>query len=356
MSFLSSMTRRVTPPRAVLVADLADALQHPGVRQLGDLLLDLLHRGLVRDLADDDAVASRALLDLGGGAHLDRATAGAERRDEPGAPHDLRAGREVGALDELHQVVRGGVGVVEQVDGRVDHLAEVVRGDVGRHADRDPLAAVDQQVREPTGQDRRLVARPVEVRREVDRLLVDAREHVHGERRQPALGVAIGRRRVRRGPEVPVGVDQRVAQREVLAHADQRVVDGLVAVGVVLAQDVTDHGGALLVVAVGTQPGLVHRPQDPTVHRLEPVTCVGERSRHDDRHRVVQEGLLHLLLDLDRFDRAGAHRHIGEVLARLVLVGCSGSVVAHWSISLISVLGESSGVLTQISGPSCRSA
>ena len=34
-------------------------------------------------------------------------------RHEPGAAHDLGAGREVRALDELHEVVDGGVGVVD---------------------------------------------------------------------------------------------------------------------------------------------------------------------------------------------------------------------------------------------------
>ena len=60
-----------------------------------------------------------------------------------------------GPLHELHEVVGRGLGVVDEVDGGVDDLAEVVRRDVGGHADRDALAAVDEQVREPGRQHRR---------------------------------------------------------------------------------------------------------------------------------------------------------------------------------------------------------
>jgi hypothetical protein len=48
---------------------------------------------------------------------------------------------------------------------------------------------------------------------------------------------------------------------------------------------------------------LVHVPEDPAVHRLEAVAHVGQRTRHDDRHGVVEEGPLHLVFDLDGLDQ-----------------------------------------------------
>ena len=84
---------------------------------------------------------------------------GAVGVDDAGATEDAAARREVGTLDELHQLVGRRLRVVDQVDGGVDHLAEVVRRDVGGHADGDALAAVDQQVGEPRRQHRRLLAR-----------------------------------------------------------------------------------------------------------------------------------------------------------------------------------------------------
>ena len=104
--------------------------------------------------------------------------------------------------------------------------------------------------------------------------------------------------------EVPVAVDERVAQREVLGHAHEGVVDGPLAVGVELAHHVAGDARALHVRAVGAGADVVHAPEDPAVHRLETVTRIGQGPLHDDRHRVVQEGALHLLLDLDRLDRS----------------------------------------------------
>ena len=135
-----------------LVAYVADAFDLAVVHQFGDLLADHLDRRLVRHLSDRDAdVALAALFDLGHGAHLDGAAAGRVGVVDPAAPEDQCARREVGSLHELHEIHDGRVGVVEQVLHRVDDLAEVVRRDVRRHADGDPAAPVDQEVREPRG-------------------------------------------------------------------------------------------------------------------------------------------------------------------------------------------------------------
>ena len=180
------------------VTDLTYALDGSGVGQLGDLLGDALHGGLVGNLGDDDPFAARVLLDLGTCTQFHRTAAGPERRDQARTAHDHPAGREVRTLHELHQLVGGGVGVVEQVDGCVDDLTQVVGGDVGRHADSDSLAAVDQQVREPPWQHRGFVAGGIERRCEVDGLLVDPGQHLHRDVGQSALRVAVGSRWVRR--------------------------------------------------------------------------------------------------------------------------------------------------------------
>ncbi len=121
------------------IAHPADPVEIAGAHQLGDLLLDHLDRGLIRELGDDDPVSGAALLDLGHGAHLDGAATGSVGVQDALAAEDLRARREVRTLDELHELVGRRLGVVQHVNGGVDHLAHVVRRDVGRHADRDAL-------------------------------------------------------------------------------------------------------------------------------------------------------------------------------------------------------------------------
>ena len=174
-----------------IVVDAADALELAAVDQLRDLLLDPLRAALVGQLGHHDVGAGLGLLDLGLGPHPDGTPTGAVGVHDPGAPEDKGAGREVGALHEMHQVVGRGVGVVDQVNGGVDDLAQVVGRDVGGHADGDALAAVDQQVRKTGRQYRRLVFLVGVVAAHIDGVLVDSLEHVHRQRGQPALGVPL---------------------------------------------------------------------------------------------------------------------------------------------------------------------
>ena len=89
-----------------------------------------------------------------------------------------------------------------------------------------PGGAVDEQVRQLGREHRRLHARAVVVLDEVDRVLVDVGQHLGGDGRHARLGVAHGRGGVAvDGAEVALAVDQRVAQREVLGQAHERVVD-----------------------------------------------------------------------------------------------------------------------------------
>ncbi len=65
-------------------------------------------------------------------------------------------------------------------------------------------------------------------------------------RRQPRFGVAHRRGAVAvAAAEVALAVDQRIALREILRHAHQRVVGGLVAVRVEAAEHVADHARTL---------------------------------------------------------------------------------------------------------------
>ena len=155
---------------------------------------------------------------------------------------------------------------------------------------------------------------------------------------QAGLGVALGRGLELGRAVVAVEVDQRVAEAERLGHADQRVVDGLVAVGVVLAHDVAGDAGALHHGAVGAEALVEHVPEDAAVDRLQPVTHVGQGPGGDGGQRVDEVRLLHLRLELDGLDGAefrGAccslinvqEPHVGGVGLDEVLAGLD--VLAH---------------------------
>ena len=150
------------------------------------------------------------------------------------------------------------------------------------------------------GQHRRLHPGPVVVLDEVDRVLVDVGEQLRRDRGHARFGVAHrGGRVAVDGAEVALAVDERVAQREVLRQADERVVERLVAVRVVLAHHLADDRRALAVRRAGREAHLVHRVQDPPMDRLEPVAHVRQRPADDDAHRVVEVRAAELVLDGD---------------------------------------------------------
>jgi hypothetical protein len=102
--------------------------------------------------------------------------------------------------------------------------------------------------------------------------------------------------------EIALPVDQRIAHREILAEADQRVVDRLVAVRVELTHHVTDDAGAFLVGVLRIELEQAHRVQDAAMHRLQAVARIGQRAMHDGRQRIGQIALLERGLQVDRFD------------------------------------------------------
>ena len=268
------------------------------------------------------------------GPHDDAAATARVGAQHPRSAHDDAAGREVGALDDLAQLGDGRRRVVQDgADGRRD-FAQVVGRQARRHADRDAVRAVAQQVRKARGQDGRLHEPLVVVGLVVDRLLVEIRHHLDGRTVHARLGVTHGRGRVAVDrAEVPLSVDQRVAQREALRHAHQRGIDDRFAVRVVLTRGVACDVGALTVLRRGPQLEVVHRDQDPALGRLQAVAHIRKGPRVDDAERVVEVRLAHLALDQARLDQAARGRRIGAL-------GGGRLGVTHGRKSAESIEGE----------------
>ena len=262
-----------------------------GLDQVDDVVDERGAVDLVRQLRDDDGRAiAPDLLGVRLGAHAHAAAAGAIGLLEARGAEDHAAGGKVGPLDELHEVIGGGIGMVEHVHGGVDHLAEVVGRDVRGHADGDAGGAVDHEVGHTAGQDRGLTPGLVVVGLPVDGVGVDVAHHLDGDLAEARLRVAHGRRRVAfDGAEVALTTDQRVAHVEVLRHAHQGGVDDGLAVGVVVTGGVAGDLGALAVRLVRRQAEVVHGHEDATLAGLETVAHVRQRAIGDHAHRVVDE-------------------------------------------------------------------
>ena len=240
----------------------------------------------------DDDVAAHGKI---GCSHPDGALPGlVHRADLVRRGDDLGLGRIVGAREDLHEIRRGRIGMIDELDAGRRDLARVVRRDVGRHADRDAGDAVEEYVREHRRQELRLVMRSVKVRHPVDRPHAELRKEHFGEGGERRLGVAHRGEGLRIVPGAPVALPlhEGIAAGEVLRHEDHRLIAGGVAVRMVVA-DYRAHGlRRLLGLGVRAHAELVHRVQDAALHGLEPVSDAGERAVLDDRHRIVEVGLL----------------------------------------------------------------
>ena len=127
---------------------------------------------------------------------------------------------------------------------RIGKFGDIVRRDRCRHADRDALRAIRQQVRDAGRKQARLLGLAVIGRAEIDRILVDAIEQKLRDLGHARFGVAHGGSIIAVDiAEIALPVDKPVAHREFLRQPDHRVIDRRIAMRVELAHDVADNAG-----------------------------------------------------------------------------------------------------------------
>ena len=276
--------------------------------QLGDLLDELGLVDLVGNLGHDNAVLPALILfHVGFRADGYGATTRGVGVAYALRAHDGRARGKVRAGDVLHELVEFDIGVVHDGDGRIDCLHQVVGRHVGGHADGNALRAVDQQVGEARGKHFGFLERFIVVGLPVDRLLLKVAQQLHGLLVQARFRVTHGSGAVAvNGAEVAVAIHQRHAHVEILRKAHHGVVDGGIAVGVVLTHAVADGARGLHMRLVRRVTAFVHSVENAAVHRFQAVAHIRQRAGHDNRHGVFKERRAHLLREV-------RGRHLADV-------------------------------------------
>ena len=280
------------------------------VDHLVDFLLDAVARLLEGDFADDDAEFVAVLFDGRPGADDDRAAAGVIAAADARAAADDAAGGKIGAGHDFHQFVDRDFRLVDHADQRVADFAQIVRRNRRRHAHRDAVRPVHQQIREPRRQHDRLHPPFVVGGNEIDRVELQIVEHRRRDGRHAGFGVSHGRRRQARDrAEVSLLVDQRVPHVPFLGHADQRGIDHAFAVRMIVAARIAGDFRALDAGRAGSEVQVVHGDENSPLRRLQPVAHVGQRTADDDAHGVGQITPLEFILDAHFHNLAHAHRH-----------------------------------------------
>src|SRR6516162_1565539 len=269
------------------VAQGADAFDLLIAHQFADALYQMRLVDLVGNFAHDDGFAFAAQgfkLDLA--AHDDRAAAQMISGAYTLTAEDNAAGRKIRAGYDRNQ--------------GVDDFTEIVRRNIRRHADGNAASTVDKKIGKARRQDGGLLLHAVVVRLEIDRILVDVFNEGAGDAFEPHFGVTHRRWRIAVDrAEIALPVNERQAQGKILRHANQRVIDGLIAMRVIFTDDVADDARRFTIRLIPLVAVLVHRIEDAAMDRLEPVACVGQGAGHDYAHRVIEIAPLHLFGDRD---------------------------------------------------------
>ena len=264
------------------IADIRDAADLAVVdlfRQLFDPagLAELV--GQFRDdhcLALVSSLARLHFLDVCHTPHRDAAASFQVGVEHTAAQQHFTTRGEVRSGNQAEQLFIGEVRLAHQGDQAIHHLAEVVGRNAGGHADGDARATVQQQKRKLSRQDGGFLLRTVEVGCEINGVVADfIQQPFVGDRRQSRLGVSHrGRWIVVHGAEVAVTIEQWMPTGEGLHQPHQGVVHGLITMGVVLTKHVADDTGTFAVGPIWRQSQLMHRVEDASLNRFEPIADI----------------------------------------------------------------------------------
>ena len=283
-----------------LVAHLGDALELLFAHEFVHALVKRTLVDHVGNLVDDDAgavLAGSPFLKVRAGADDDAAAPRAVALMHFRKPEDDPARRKVGRGHERNEIVHRAVGVFQAEEAGFDRLAHVVRRNIRCHPHGNARRAVHKELRQPGREHHGLHFGIVEVRREVDRFLIDVGQRRRGDLFEADFGVTHGGGIVAvNRAEVPLTVHERVAHREILRETHDRHVGRQVAVRMVLTEHFPHDAGRLLVRIVVRILDLVHRVENAAMHGFQTVADIGQRAAHNHAHGVIEVGALHLRL------------------------------------------------------------
>ena len=286
-----------------LVIDVGDALYLAFFGQLGDRFHQFAGVRTIRHGAHHDAIVQGAGFDFGLGTQHHASATGFVGTADTGVAEDVGSRGEIGALDVLHEAIDIDIGIVDVGHTAVDDFTKVVGGHVRGHTHSDTRGTIDQERGDACGQHRRLVARVVVVAVHVHGFLLDVLHHGFPHEAHLGFRVTHGRRPVTvHRTEVTLTDDQRIAHGPRLRHTHQSAVHRAVAVGVILTEHLTDDGSRLLCGFVVCDTHVHHTVENTAMHGLEAVAHIGQRTAHDNGHRIVNIRGFHFLLDIHLFD------------------------------------------------------
>ena len=265
----------------------------------------------VRDLGHDNDVAVFFCFEVRLRAECEcRPTGLITFSDAVSATNDA-AGREVGAGQDVDNLVDRCFRFVNQHDDGVGDFGEVVRRNAGRHSNGDSGRAVDEQVWKLRWQNNRFGSALIVRWCKVDGVVLNVCQHVGSGRRKSSFRITHGGGgKSSKRAEVALFVDHCLTHHPVLSHADKRRINRTFTVRVVVTAGVAADFGAFDSVGVWPETQIAHCDEDAALRRFQSVASVRQGSRNDDAHRVRQVGRSHFVLNIQLLNSLFRHRKI----------------------------------------------
>ena len=277
------------------IADIGQKRQFLVIDQFGDFLDQPRFGDKIGNFGDnDDPATARQFFLVPARADAEAAASGAVGLGNALAAFDDHpACGEIGAGHEIQQLIGGRLRMADQIEGGIAQFGGIMGRDRGRHAHRNALRAIGQQVGEGGGQHHRLFFRTVIGLAEIDRILVQPFENETGDFGQPRFGVTHGCGIIAVDiAEIALSVDQRITLGKILRQTHQRIIDRLVAMRMVLTDHIADHAGAFFERRAGIKLQQAHGIEQAAMDRLQPVARIGQGTVHNRRQRISEVTLL----------------------------------------------------------------
>ena len=271
---------RLNDDANILSAFIAYIVQHrqlPRIHQLGDFFNQPRFLNLIGNFSNDNLPsAATKLLNLIARPHPHRATTGCIGLAQSFRAFNANAaGREIRPFDIFHQRINARIRRFQQMQRGGAKLINIMRGNTRRHANRNAGRTIGQQIREGRGQHNRLFIFAIISIAEINRVAVEVLQQQTGN-----LGHA--RFRVTHGgsiiaidiAKIALPINQRIAHCKILRQTHQSVVNRLVTMRVIPANNIANNAGGFLKTLLGVKAQLPHGKQQAAMHGLQPVAHI----------------------------------------------------------------------------------
>jgi len=124
-----------------------------------------------------------------------------------------------------------------------------------------------------------------------------------------------------------LAVNEGVTHGKILHHARHRFINRSIAMRVILTQYFAHDAGRLTVGGIGTIAHIPHGIENAPMDRLETVANIGQGTRHNHAHGVIEISRAHLAVDIDLLQAAGVivfrnfriFRFFGHIFSRCLI-------------------------------------